>query len=488
MSSRDANFAALSTEALFGRRALARLGDMLAQQFHIAGLMAVPPSTLWADAPIDDQTAQGLNHLTACLSPIMFSRLAADRYAAPVEPLHLRLLRRHDGIGPLPKAVMMPRNGDELGDLLYRAEQTGLSVANPATGEPGILAFLAHNMTHTDETDASNSILRFAPGVSWAALQALADKHKLALPSGLSDRFESPFRAATAGLFKAADFKTHDGHPVDVTVQLERKGRGWLDAVYLFKDHVAASAAMARILQTVPPLYAGQISDIDLKTGAALGFWRVGTPLFGKQSYTGLRLTYQDGLMVSRAKLAEAGLIALRHGGVAWRAGPMLGRSRQLEALYYSGGAMAGIDQRVLAVTHHDPAAATLGDTAANMSQFPGTKPVISTTYIKTAYGPLIRRSRVHYARDLAQGVAEAIAIGTAGTAAEFAAPAVQPHSVPQFTPHSVSSSRPDPDATSKTAEWQAIRDALMAQVHEPAPKTSLDDQRQQAIRARNTS
>ncbi len=484
MSSRDADFASLSTEALFGRRALARLGDMLANQFRIAGLMAVPPSTLWADAPIDDQTAQGLDHLTACLSPILFSRLAADRYAAPVEPLHLRLLRRHDGIGPLPKAVMMPRNGDDLDDLLHRADQAGLSVANPATGEPGILAFLAHNMTYTDDTDASNGILRFAPGVSWAALQVLADKHKLALPSGLSDRFESPFRAATAGLFKGTDFKTHGAHPVDVTVHLEPKGRGWLDAIYLFKDHVAATAAMAHIVQAVPPLYAGQISDIDLKTGAALGFWRVGAPLWGKHSYTGLRLIYQDGLMVSRAKLAEAGLIALRHGGRAWRAGPMLGRSRQLEALYYSGAGLAGIDQRVLAVTHHDPAAATLGDTAASMSQFPGTRPVVSTTYIKTAHGPLIRRSRVHYARDLAQGVAEAIAIGTAGTKTELVPPTIPPQSVsPSLCP-----SGPDPEATSKTAEWQAIRDALMAQIHEPAPETPLDPHRQPAIRSRNTS
>ncbi len=467
--------ATLSTEALFGQRALARLGNWLGDNFKMAGLMSLPATTNWKEIALDEKTAQALTELQQTLYPEMISTAPADRYLAETEPKFMRVLRRYHGTAPECLAVVFPSSGHELSGMIAQAEALGLSFlrrGDKATGQKGQFAALPHRMTSLNDHQAKQGLITMGAGVSWDQLGAVAAKHELGVPSKLSDRFPTPMAAAEAGLFAHTTIDRVQSYPVSATFHLSPKRFAWLDPIWLFHSQDAAAKAMAQLLAETPALYVETISNIELQSGSALGFWHLNTPLRGKGPHYGLRAIYQGGLLTARAHLAEASSIVRRHGGRSWRAGAMLGETRQMEAWLLAGAGHVTHTETVDDFAPNEGVLATLADAAVYRSQFPGAQPLAATTFAKTAFGPLKRRSSLWYPRDVALPLEEAHEIYN--IMASPAAPSQYP-----TDQEPARQERPDPEATSQSEEWQAIRDALMAQVHErPASQEAARPQK----------
>jgi len=479
-----------------------RLRDWLAKRLGLPALLATGPAPIYTTADEDPELIARLEKLDRSIAVDELSFAPDLRYRAASEPFAIRLLREHEGIAPGCPAVLCPEDADAMSRLIDIASNCGLSVAvgQHVSPDEKALPVSFHRMNAVALSDEMPGLVTFGRGASWQDLRdAIIARNENAdtptdccVPRGIATLYATPAAAADSGAFHARPVRSVAGEPCIYEMILPASGTILLDGIWLFRSVAKAEAALAAVSRKVPPFQARLIAESDLRIGEKAGLWRLPFRFFGDRDYTALRIAYLgDGMTVRAQRFASTWPVE-GCGGVFWRNGGLLDDEERIGLL---------LDNGLTEVTIHDDgkaaerlANALQSSTEAQASPGDGAGTIIPAIISHRAFfeqGRIRREVTAILPRDfndplgqwrnLSQaaatmpdqpdesetntdnedGMTEADASPKAPETAQSSMP-VQPYG--SGTP------------VSESAEWQAIRAALLPQGEAAPPPPDLED------------
>ena len=292
------------------RDALPRASRALADAFGRAVLI----STLHEGPRCEDEDAAetrgDLDALAEALPEGRLSTAVRDRDAASPEPAMLTAIRQAEGAPPRLPAVLLPRGEDEAQALLAEASAAGFEPDAAPPRRPIGLAFWADARAGLEGGTA-----RVGAGTSWAALEALADRHGLAVPSAvLSNRYPAPVDAVAGGLVVGGAASWFRGQASGASLPLSPGRAGATDRAWLVPADAAGRLA-EEAARLYAPLYVETLPPLDATVLHASGL--LARPPKGRAL---LRVACEGPRRVRAALVADASWMVRRAGGVlCWR-------------------------------------------------------------------------------------------------------------------------------------------------------------------------
>ncbi len=294
------------------------LRQSLAARFGLSTLLETPPAAMFRRVrEISQETEEKLDQLQKEMVKKGLKERQLDLansalFAAEIAPSGLLALHRHDGIGPLPVAVLHPQNDDQYRiahDLLrqfdFAAEFDIASEGNP--NQHDSRPIIAISKTYLDKVEileAETGMVHFEHHAPWQVLVEAAQNAGLGLPQkAFADRFAKPALAAEAGLFEEMSRDRHG-----VRVRLPQQGQQILRGTWLFAHEEKALELFQRIARRHRPLFLEFIPHTDLMVSAGTGLLPKPLPWQARQWRGALRIACMGTQITSQLALA----------GIAW--------------------------------------------------------------------------------------------------------------------------------------------------------------------------
>lgn len=486
------------------RRDSRRLSDWLADRLGLPTLLATGPAPIYTTIEEDPDLVARLEKLDRSIAVDELSFAPDLRYRCAAEPLAIRLIREHEGIAPGCPAVLCPGDTHAVSRLVDIAANCGLTVAfgrnrpeadRHLAGDGTALPVSFHRMTSVRLSADTPGLVTFGRGASWQdlreALGASAQTDSC-VPRGIGTLFATPAAAAASGIFSARPAESVYGEACAWEMILPAPGTTLLDGTWLFRSADRAEKALAAVCRKVPPFHARLIGEAELRIGEKIGLWRLPRRLTGGNTHIGLRLAYLgDGLTVRAQRFASTWPVE-GHGGVFWRNGALLDDEERIGLLLDNGLSEITIQddgkaaERLAQLLRPDPATHDAGD---GVQREPDSIPATSAIISRKAR---FDRGRLHF--DLSAIVPRDFAdpLGQWHRLADAAVDRPEPEDSAPTAPddgHADSAA----DATrlpeepydgisgggttvSESAEWRAIRAALLPQGEAAPPPPDLAD------------
>ncbi|GGD07520.1 hypothetical protein GCM10011342_15410 [Aquisalinus flavus] len=468
-------------------------------------MLATGPAPIYTTAAEDPDLVARLEKLDRSIAVDELSFAPDLRYRCAAEPLAIRLIREHEGIAPGCPAVLCPGDAHAVSRLVDIAANCGLTVAlgrnrqasdQTTADAEKTLPVSFHRMTSVQLSGETPGLITFGRGASWQDLRdALdaAEKTDSCVPRGISTLFATPADAAASGTFSARPAESVYGEACAWEMILPAPGTLLLDGTWLFRSAEKAENALAAVCRKVPPFQARLIGEAELRIGEKIGLWRLPRRLTGGNTHIGLRLAYLgDGITVRAQRFASTWPVE-GHGGVFWRNGALLDDEERIGLLLDNGLSEITIPDdgnaadRLAQVLGSDPAASDSGADSGqhDAGAVPATPAIISR---KARFD----RGRLHYdlsaivPRDFADPLGQWHRL--AGAAIVKPEPQDSAPSEPDDEQRDTSADRmtmPEQPydsignggtAVSESAEWQAIRAALLPQGEAAPPPPDLEE------------
>ncbi len=286
------------------------LRQSLAARFGLSTLLETPPAAMFRRVrEITQETEEKLDQLQKemikkGLQERQLDLANASLFAAEIAPSGLLALHRHDGIGPLPVAVLHPQNDDHYRiahDLLRQFDFAAeFDIASAHNHKP-IIAISKTYLDKVEILEAETGMVHFEHHAPWQALAEAAQNAGLGLPQkSFADRFAKPALAAEAGLF---DEMSRDRH--GVRVRLPQQGQQILRGTWLFAHEEKALELFQRMARRHRPLFLEFIPHTDLMVSAGTGLLPRPLPWQARQWRGALRIACMGTQITSQLALAS---------------------------------------------------------------------------------------------------------------------------------------------------------------------------------------
>ncbi|NHK28924.1 hypothetical protein FF098_013460 [Parvularcula flava] len=464
------------------RRDTRRLRDWLADRLGLPALLATGPAPIYTKADEDPDLIARLEKLDRSIAVDELSFAPDLRYQCAAEPLAIRLIREHEGIAPGCPAVLCPGDAHAVSRLIDIAANCGLSVAfgrNRPTGD-NVLPLSFHRMKSVMLSDDTPGLVSFGRGASWQDIRDAIDAAKNAdscIPRGIDTLFATPADAAAEGVFSPRAAESVAGEACTWEMILPARGTTLLDGTWVFRSQEKAEEALAAVCRKVPPFQARLIGEPDLRIGEKIGLWRLPRRLTGGNDYTGLRIAYLgDGISVRAQRFASTWPVE-GLGGTFWRNGALLDDAERIGLLLDNGLTEVTVpdDGKAAERLTHALKAASNGD-ESGISALISRKALLDQGRIRNDVSAIVPR-------DFNDPLGQWQKLASIAVSPDDNAPVEREDEKPgdqteqmQMPQQPYDSSGDTTTTISESAEWQAIRAALLPQGEAAPPPPDLED------------
>ncbi len=288
------------------------LRQSLAAHFGLSTLLETPPAAMFRRVrEITQETEEKLDQLQKEMVKKGFAERQLDLantslFDANIAPSGLLALHRHDGIGPLPVAVLHPQNDAQYRiahDLLRQfafASEFELADGQEHDHRP-IVAISKNYLDRVEILEAETGMIHFEHHASWQALAKAAHNIGLGLPQKIfADRFAKPALAAEAGLFEEMRRDRHG-----LRVRLAQPGQQIIRGTWLFAHEEKALELFQHIARRHRPLFLEFVPHTDLMVAAGTGLLPKPLPWQAKQWRGAVRIACMGTRLTSQIALAS---------------------------------------------------------------------------------------------------------------------------------------------------------------------------------------